>query len=83
MDKLLLLTTGTCTQCGKENCSLTSVDEGIQVCEECLDAFYFQCEECGEYWDDSYVEQFFLKDGRTICEHCRENFDDEEIDYDN
>ena len=75
--------TGTCTQCGKENCSLTSVDEGIQVCEECLDAFYFQCEECGEYWDDSYVEQFFLKDGRTICEHCRENFDDEEIDYDN
>ena len=75
-------TTGTCMQCGKENCSLTSVDEGIQVCEECLDAFYFQCEECGEYWDDSYVEQFFLKDGRTICEHCRENFDDEEIDFD-
>lgn len=62
---------GTCTQCGKENCSLTIVDEETSVCEE-----------CGEYWDDSYVGQFFLKDGRTICEHCRENFDDEEIDHD-
>ena len=74
-------TFGICTQCGKES-TLTTVDEGIQVCEECLDAFYFRCEECGEYWDDSYVEQFWLKDGRTICEHCRENFDDEEIDFD-
>lgn len=74
-------TFGTCTQCGKENSHLTIVDEGIQVCEECLDAFYFQCEECGEYWDASYVDQLWLKDGRTICEHCRENFDDEEIDF--
>jgi hypothetical protein len=73
---------GTCTQCGKENTALTTVDESIQVCEECLDAVYFQCDECGEYWDDSYVEMFFLKDGRTICEYCRENFDDEEIDSD-
>lgn len=75
-------TIGTCTQCGKENCSLTIVDEETSVCEECLDAFFFLCEECGEYWDDSYVEQFLLKDGRTICEHCIENFDDEEIDHD-
>ena len=74
--------TGPCTQCGKENCHLTVVDEQIHVCDECLDANYFQCEECGEYWDDSYVEQFWLKDGRTICEHCREDFDDEEIDFD-
>lgn len=73
--------TGICTQCGKE-AALTMVDEDIRVCAECLDAFYFQCEVCGEYWDDSYVEQFWLKDGRTICEHCREDFDDEEIDLD-
>jgi hypothetical protein len=70
-----------CTQCGKE-AGLTIIDDATQVCEECLDAFYFQCEVCGEYWDDSYVEQFWLKDGRTICEHCREDFDDEEIDLD-
>ena len=73
--------TGTCTQCGKE-AQLTIVDEEIHVCEECLDAFYTQCEECGEYWDDSYVEFFTLKDGRLICEHCAEDFDDEDIDFD-
>lgn len=74
-------THGTCTQCGKE-AKLTIIDEETSVCDECLDAFYFRCEVCGDYWDDSYVEQFWLKDGRTICEHCREDFDDDEIDSD-
>ena len=74
-------TTGTCTLCGKE-AALTTVDDVTHVCPECLDANYFQCEECGESWDESYIEQFWLKDGRTICEHCREDFDDEEIDFD-
>ena len=76
----MLITSGTCTICGKE-AKLTTVDEVTHVCDECLDANYFQCEECGEYWDDSYVEQFWLKDGRTICEHCKEDFDDEDIDF--
>ena len=70
-----------CTMCGKE-AELTTVDEAVRVCEECLDAFFFKCEVCGEYWDSSYVEQFWLKDGKTICEHCREDFDDEDIDHD-
>jgi formylmethanofuran dehydrogenase subunit E len=52
-----------------------------RVCYACLDAFFTKCEVCGEYWDDSYVEFFVLKDGRMICEHCREDFDDEEIDF--
>lgn len=69
-----------CTQCGKENCKLTVIDDETSVCDECLDAFFTQCEECGEYWDDSIVEFFTTKDGRLICEHCREDFDDEEID---
>ena len=71
----------TCTHCGKEG-RLTIIDEDTQVCDECLDAFFTQCEVCGEYWDDSYVEFFTLKDGRLICEHCREDFEDEEIDLD-
>lgn len=70
---------GKCTQCGKE-AKLTTVDEEIRVCEECLETFFTQCDICGEYWDDSYVEFFATKDGRLICEHCREDFDDEEID---
>lgn len=69
-----------CTHCGKEFSKLTLIDEDLLACDECLDAFYFQCEVCGEYWDDSYVEQFWLKDGRTICEHCREDFDDDEVE---
>lgn len=73
-------TTGTCTKCGKEDCKLTIIDDVDSVCGECLDAYYFLCESCNEYWDDSYVEQFWLKDGRSICEHCREDFDDEDID---
>jgi len=70
--------TGKCFHCRKES-SLTIIDEDIRVCAECLDAFYFQCDICGQYWDDSYVEQFWLKDGRTVCEHCREDCDDDEI----
>lgn len=77
MSKLL----NQCTHCGKE-ANLTIIDDETKVCEECLDAFYFQCEECGEYWNDCYVEQFWLKDGRIICEHCREDFDDEEVEED-
>ena len=73
------ISTGACTLCGKE-AELTIVDDVTRVCKDCLDANYFLCEECDEYWDDSYVEQFWLKDGRTICEHCREDFDDEEIE---
>lgn len=71
-----------CTHCGNESSNLTVIDDVTRVCNGCLDAFFTQCEECGEYWDDSYVEFFALKDGRLICEHCREDFDDEDIDFD-
>ena len=71
-----------CTHCGAANCTLNILDDVTMVCNGCLDAFFTQCEECGEYWDDSYVEFFALKDGRLICEHCREDFDDEDIDFD-
>ena len=69
----------TCTRCEKENCKLTMIDEVDQVCDECLDAFFTQCDDCGEYWDDSYVEFFCTTDERLICEYCRENYEDDEI----
>lgn len=71
--------TGTCTLCGEKNRKLLIVDEENHVCKECLEEEYFQCDECGEYWAYDYVEYFDLKDGRTICEHCREDFDDDDI----
>ena len=65
-----------CTHCGKD-ATLTVIDDEIQVCDECLDAFFTQCDECGEYWDDSYVEFFETEDGRLICEYCKEESEDE------
>lgn len=68
---------GTCTECGEENCQLVIVDEQNHLCKKCLDDSYFLCEECGEYWPYDYVEDFHLKDGRTVCEYCAEDFEDE------
>lgn len=71
-------TKGTCTLCGKE-AQLTIVDDIDRVCDECLDSEFTQCAECGEYYTDD-IEFFVLKDGRLICEYCREDFDDEDCD---
>lgn len=70
---------GTCTRCEKDNCQLTIIDDIERVCDECLDTFFTRCDDCGEYWDDSYVEFFVTTDDRLICEHCREDYDDEDI----
>lgn len=70
---------GTCSRCEKDNCQLTIIDDVDRVCDECLDAFYTQCDDCGEYWEDGYVEFFVTADDRLICEHCREDYDDEDI----
>ena len=70
---------GTCTLCGESNRKLLIVDEVAHICEECLEEEYFQCDECKEYWAYDDVEFFHLKDGRTICENCRDDFDDNEI----
>ena len=70
---------GTCTQCGKED-ELTFVTDEDRLCDECLDSSFTQCEECGEYYPD-HVEFFVLKDGRLICEYCREEYEDEDIDF--
>lgn len=71
---------GTCTLCGKNNCKLTMIDEVDQVCEECLDDEYIQCEECEEYWKWDIIKFYNLKDGRTLCEHCAEDVDPEEVE---
>ena len=71
--------TGICTECGKET-ELTFVTDEDRLCDECLESAFTQCDVCGEYYPDD-LEWFCLKDGRMICEHCREDFDDEDIDF--
>ena len=71
---------GTCTECGTKNCDLVIVDEEHHVCKKCLAENYFLCEECNEYWSYDFVEFYHLKDGRTVCENCIEDFEESEID---
>lgn len=68
---------GTCTMCGKKDCDLTIVDEEAHVCPDCLDNEYFYCDKCHEYWLCDAVEYVELDDGRTVCEYCAEDIDDE------
>lgn len=72
---------GTCTMCGKENCEVTIVDEVEHVCEECLDNEYIFCDECKEYWLWDAIKFYHLKDDRTLCEHCAEDIDEDQIDF--
>ena len=69
---------GTCTDCGKENCNLIILDEVDQLCQECLDSVYTQCDICGEYWPDGVVEFTLTDDEKMVCEYCMEDMDDEE-----
>lgn len=72
-------TIGRCTLCGKDG-KLTILDDEDQLCDECLDSEFTQCNHCKEYYPD-HVEFFCLKDGQLICEYCREDFDDDAIDF--
>lgn len=69
---------GTCTDCGKENCDLIVLDDVVRVCEECLESNYTQCDVCGEYWADGYVEFTVTDDDKLVCEYCMEDMEDED-----
>lgn len=72
-----------CTICGKDNTTVTIVDEKTHVCKQCLEREYFYCDECFEYWAYDFVDYHNLKDGRTVCEHCFEDYEEsDEIDDD-
>lgn len=69
----------TCSKCGRSDCGLTVIDDETAVCDECLDSYFFHCDECGEYWEDT-VTQHWLKDGRCICDNCIDVFNEDEIE---
>ena len=71
--------TGICTKCGKE-ADLTIIDEVDRVCESCLENEYIQCDECKEYWLWDAIAFYKLKDGRTLCEHCAEDVDENDVE---
>lgn len=71
-----------CTMCENEARHLNVLDNETMVCDACLLSFFDKCAKCGGLWDLFKVKFFTLKDGRLICEHCREGFDDDEIVFD-
>ena len=73
-------TKGTCTLCGAKNIEVTLIDEVTSVCEDCRDEEYIFCEACEQYWKWDAIKFANLKDGRTICEYCAEDVDEDEID---
>lgn len=68
---------GKCTNCGKENETLAIIDETSHICLECLAYDYFYCDVCRKYWNDNYVNSFYLKTGITVCEYCIEDYNAE------
>ena len=71
-----------CTYCGHEVCNINIIDDATRLCNGCIDTFFTFCDECNKLCDIFTVKFFTLKDGRQICENCRENFNDEDIDID-
>lgn len=73
-----------CTMCDKlvDIDEITVIDDVNRVCEFCRDNEYIQCDECNEYWLWDAIKFYEMKDGRTLCEHCAEDIEDEsEIDH--
>lgn len=71
---------GKCSSCGKENLEITILDDEEQLCAECLDSIYEECDICHEYYDPGIIEFFVLKDERFVCEYCAEDFGEEDFE---
>lgn len=71
-----------CTECG-DVVAISSINENIKaikelnVCEFCLDNYYFKCAECGEYHEeDKKIEVEFFGAYKNVCSDCVEYRDD-------
>lgn len=82
---------GFCEECGEYEEELTSVynERGreIFVCPECLENYYYKCEDCGDYFHEdtmtaiteiSYVCESCLE-GYYFCEHCGGWYEEQDI----
>ena len=70
-----------CACCG-ELCDpddLTTVSDGSQVCQDCLDSEYVYCERCGDYVPNDEVVEVHAGAGyrhldELWCESCADNY---------
>ena len=63
---------GKCTECGKKT-TITIIDEVTKLCEDCIDELdYVLCDHCEEYWLYDVIKFYYMKNEKTLCEHCAE-----------
>lgn len=70
---------GTCSECGANDQDLFPINDMDHLCPACLDDLYFFCDICKEYYHYEHWEYFDMKDGRIVCENCRDEVDDDQI----
>ncbi len=53
------------------------IDNGVYVCQNCLDAYYSPCEDCENYYPTDYLYSAVDGDGHEffICENCRDSYE--------
>lgn len=64
-----------CDNCPEESYELTTVFEGEDLCEVCLDN-YTQCDWCGEWHKGEDVAE--KESGDNVCDECEEDYEKEE-----
>ena len=57
---------------------MRTTGNGCNVCDDCLNSYYTQCDDCGEYYPDDDVETG--DDGNQYCPNCIENHRTEETE---
>ena len=67
-----------CESCGEwhEPDAMTTVYNGDNVCEDCLDSYYTMCDCCGEYVyqdDVIWTEESRSNDTEAFCPNCRDS----------
>ena len=63
----------TCDDCGERCHNVIGVydrhGDYIYVCEDCLDAHYYRCYHCDEFYDEETMTEV---DGEFVCQNCLE-----------
>lgn len=63
----------TCDDCGERCHNVIGVydrhGDYIYVCEDCLDAHYYRCYHCDEFYDEEIMTR---ADGEFVCQNCLE-----------
>lgn len=68
-----------CDKCGCMTDTLTAVDDGVFVCDDCLDSDYIQCSRCGEWYEICGYDLIQYDDqDNPVCWNCADEEEEED-----